>query len=97
MAPAYSAAPKVRLKGRPALHAAGRASPTRQAARAAAGVQSRLFGVFHDAGYKGLYGGLGSEAIKARKQIPAKEQFAGRCGVEIDSASTRLHRPPAPP
>jgi len=30
-----------------------------------AGVQNAMFGVFHDAGYKGLYGGLGSEAIKA--------------------------------
>jgi DNA-damage-inducible protein D len=32
-----------------------------------AGVQSRMFGVFHDAGYKGLYGGIGSEEIKKRK------------------------------
>jgi hypothetical protein len=29
-----------------------------------AGVQSKMFGVFHDAGYKGLYGGLGRDAIK---------------------------------
>ena len=43
-----------------------------------AGVQSRMFGVFHDAGYKGLYGGLGHDAIKARKQIPAKEQLMDR-------------------
>ncbi len=43
-----------------------------------AGVQSRMFGVFHDAGYKGLYGGLGVEAIKARKRIPAKEQLMDR-------------------
>ncbi len=42
------------------------------------GVQSRMFGVFHDAGYKGLYGGLGVEAIKARKRIPAKEQLMDR-------------------
>ena len=32
-----------------------------------AGVQSRMFGIFHDAGYKGLYGGLNADAIKARK------------------------------
>lgn len=43
-----------------------------------AGVQSKMFGVFHDAGYKGLYGGLGNEAIKARKGIPAKEQLMDR-------------------
>jgi len=43
-----------------------------------AGVQSRMFGVFHDAGYKGLYGGLGNDAIKSRKGIPAKEQLMDR-------------------
>jgi len=43
-----------------------------------AGVQSRMFGVFHDAGYKGLYGGLGREAIKQRKSIPAKDNLLDR-------------------
>ncbi|SCX62672.1 DNA damage-inducible protein D [Nitrosospira sp. Nsp1] len=43
-----------------------------------AGVQSRMFGTFHDAGYRGLYGGLGNDAIKARKSIPAKEQLMDR-------------------
>ncbi len=43
-----------------------------------AGVQDRMFGIFHDAGYKGLYGGLGNEAIKQRKGIPKKEQFMDR-------------------
>ncbi len=43
-----------------------------------AGVQGRMFGVFHDAGYKGLYGGLGNEAIKTHKGIPAKEQLMDR-------------------
>ena len=33
---------------------------------------------FHDAGYKGLYGGLGVEAIKKRKRIPEKEQLMDR-------------------
>ena len=37
-----------------------------------AGVHSRMFGIFHDAGYKGLYGGLGVDAIKTRKRIPEK-------------------------
>lgn len=43
-----------------------------------AGVQSRMFGIFHDAGYKGLYGGLGNDAIKEKKGIPAKEQLMDR-------------------
>jgi len=46
-----------------------------------AGVQSRMFGIFHDAGYKGLYGGLGVEAIKDRKGIPEKEQLMDRMGT----------------
>ena len=43
-----------------------------------AGVQNRMFGVFHDAGYKGLYGGLGNDDIKARKGIPAKDNLMDR-------------------
>ncbi len=43
-----------------------------------AGVQSRMFGVFHDAGYKGLYNGLGVEALKKHKRIPEKEQLMDR-------------------
>lgn len=43
-----------------------------------AGVQSRMFGIFHDAGYKGLYGGLGGEDIKSRKGIPSKENLMDR-------------------
>ena len=43
-----------------------------------AGVQDKMFGVFHDAGYKGLYGGLGNEAIKNKKGIPQKEQLLDR-------------------
>jgi DNA-damage-inducible protein D len=46
-----------------------------------AGVQDRMFGVFHDAGYKGLYGGLGGQDIKARKRIPPKEQLMDRMGT----------------
>src|SRR2546427_166990 len=41
----------------------------------------KMFGIFHDAGYKGLYGGLGSDAIKARKGIPQKEQLMDRMGT----------------
>jgi DNA-damage-inducible protein D len=43
-----------------------------------AGVQSKMFGLFHDAGYKGLYGGLGADAIKDRKGIAPKEQLMDR-------------------
>jgi DNA-damage-inducible protein D len=43
-----------------------------------AGVQDRMFGVFHDAGYKGLYGGLGNTGIKARKGIPEKDALMDR-------------------
>ena len=43
-----------------------------------AGVQSKMFGVFHDAGYKGLYGGLGRETIKRRKSIPEKDNLLDR-------------------
>jgi DNA-damage-inducible protein D len=43
-----------------------------------AGVQNKMFGIFHDAGYKGLYGGLGNEALKARKKIPPKENLMDR-------------------
>ncbi len=43
-----------------------------------AGVQSNMFGVFHDAGYKGLYGGLGRDAIKQRKAIPEKDNLLDR-------------------
>lgn len=43
-----------------------------------AGVQSRMFGVFHDSGYKGLYGGLSGAAIKAQKDIPEKDNLLDR-------------------
>ena len=43
-----------------------------------AGVLDKMFGIFHDAGYKGLYGGLGVDAIKARKGIPPKENLMDR-------------------
>lgn len=39
----------------------------------AAGVQK--YAVFHDAGYKGLYDGLGQDAIKAKKGIPEDEKL----------------------
>ncbi|MEI6243327.1 MAG: DNA damage-inducible protein D, partial [Chlamydiota bacterium] len=46
-----------------------------------AGVQNSMFGIFHDAGYKGLYGGLASSDIKERKGILQKEQLMDRMGT----------------
>jgi DNA-damage-inducible protein D len=43
-----------------------------------AGIQNPMFGIFHDAGYRGLYGGLGVDAIKARKNIPPKDNLMDR-------------------
>ena len=43
-----------------------------------AGVHDKMFGVFHDAGYKGMYGGLGRDAIKKHKQIPERENLMDR-------------------
>jgi DNA-damage-inducible protein D len=43
-----------------------------------AGVQDKMFGVFHDAGYKGLYGGKGVAAIRATKGIGDKENLMDR-------------------
>ena len=40
-----------------------------------AGVHDKMFGVFHDAGYKGMYGGMGRDAIKRFKRIPEKENL----------------------
>jgi len=43
-----------------------------------AGVQNKMFGVFHDAGYKGLYDGKGVEDIKKFKKINPKENLMDR-------------------
>ncbi|HEX3358320.1 MAG TPA: DNA damage-inducible protein D [Tepidisphaeraceae bacterium] len=43
-----------------------------------AGVQSTMFGIFHDAGYKGLYNGMGSDSIKARKGIARDDNLMDR-------------------
>jgi len=42
------------------------------------GVESRMFGIFHDAGYRGLYGGRGRDAIKTQKGITPKENLMDR-------------------
>jgi DNA-damage-inducible protein D len=43
-----------------------------------AGVQDRMFGVFYDAGYKGMYGGLGNAGIKSKKGIPERDTLMDR-------------------
>jgi DNA-damage-inducible protein D len=43
-----------------------------------AGVQNKMFGVFHDAGYKGLYDGKGVEDIKKFKGIDHRENLMDR-------------------
>ncbi len=43
-----------------------------------AGVQDRMFGVFHDAGYKGLYGGMGVEMIRSFKGLPTDDSLMDR-------------------
>jgi len=43
-----------------------------------AGVQNKMFGVFHDAGYKGLYDGKGVEDIRKFKKINPKENLMDR-------------------
>lgn len=43
-----------------------------------AGVNDKMFGVFHDAGYKGMYGGMGRNAIKKFKKISEKENLMDR-------------------
>jgi DNA-damage-inducible protein D len=59
----------------------------------AAGVQQ--YGLFQDAGYRGLYGGLGLSAIKARKGISQKEDLLDRAGhielaaIELKNAVTK--------
>ncbi len=59
-----------------------------------AGVQDKMFGIFHDAGYKGLYGGLGREAIKDRKGIPQKEQLMDRMDTtELAANQFRMTQP----
>jgi DNA-damage-inducible protein D len=56
-----------------------------------AGVQSKMFGVFHDAGYKGLYGGLGRESIKQRKAIPEKDNLLDRMNAtELEEQIERV-------
>lgn len=45
-----------------------------------AGVLSRSFGEFQNAGYQGLYGGLDVEGIKARKGLGRNEEVLDRMG-----------------
>lgn len=56
-----------------------------------AGVRNKMFGLFHDAGYKGLYGGFGCEDIKSRKNIPKKENLMDRMNaIELAANQFRM-------
>ncbi len=56
-----------------------------------AGVRSTMFGIFHDEGYKGLYGGLGVAAIKKKKRIDQKEDLLDHAGrVELAANEFRI-------
>lgn len=60
-------------------------------AAANVGVRSKYFGVFHDAGYKGLYGGLSAEEVKTRKGITPKEDLLDRAGLaELGANALRI-------
>ena len=54
-----------------------------------AGVLPRSFGLFHQAGYEGLYNGLGPDAIKVLKGIETKEDLLDRMG-ELELATNRF-------
>lgn len=41
-------------------------------------LRNPMFGIFHDAGYKGMYGGLGRDAIKMKKRISENENLMDR-------------------
>ncbi len=56
-----------------------------------AGVLSENFEVFQNAGYKGLYGGLGIPDIKERKQIDQREELLDHMGhVELAANDFRI-------
>jgi DNA-damage-inducible protein D len=44
------------------------------------GVRQPFFGIFQDEGYKGLYGGLGSKAIHARKRLKPSQKILDHMG-----------------
>lgn len=56
-----------------------------------AGVTTVKFGIFHDAGYKGLYDGRGRDAIKQLKGIPMDEDLLDCMGrVELAANEFRI-------
>lgn len=56
-----------------------------------AGVLSRNFGLFENAGYRGLYGGLGVDEIKSQKGIAPKEDILDRMGpIELAANDFRV-------
>lgn len=56
-----------------------------------AGVRSTMFGIFHDAGYKGLYGGHGLASIKKMKGLDEKDDLLDCSGrVELAANEFRI-------
>lgn len=56
-----------------------------------AGVTGAKFGIFHDAGYKGLYGGIGVKDLKKKKGVTEKEDLLDRMGrVELAANEFRI-------
>jgi DNA-damage-inducible protein D len=58
----------------------GESNKSLNEAAKSAGVLPQSFGTFQDAGYRGLYGGLGVNDLKAKKGIPSKDDLLDRMG-----------------
>ena len=62
----------------------------------AAGVQK--YGVFHDAGYKGMYGGIGKNGVQLLKGIPPNEDLLDCIGrAELAAHELTAHLPASLP
>lgn len=60
-------------------------------AAAQVGVRSRSFGKFQNAGYEGMYGGLGAEALKERKGISPNAELLDHMGrAELSANDFRI-------
>jgi len=72
---------------RRALHRERVRDSNKKLGTAAKNANVQRYGIFHDAGYKKLYGGLGVKKIKARKGIPEKDDLldcAGRAELAMN-------------
>jgi DNA-damage-inducible protein D len=53
-----------------------------------AGVTNPMFGIFHDAGYRGLYGGKGAAELRKLKGIPEQDKLLDRMNSTELAANT---------